>query len=77
MHQRSLLERLAKGGAESDAAWKEFLRDYSNLFLKVIWQFEKDREKVMDTYLYVCIDFTPLPLMTQTKALCRCGRWCS
>lgn len=41
----------------AEAAWKEFLRRYSNLFLKVIWQFEKDRDRVMDTYLYVCKRF--------------------
>jgi DNA-directed RNA polymerase specialized sigma24 family protein len=27
---------------------------YSNLFLKIIWQFEKDVDAVMDRYLYVC-----------------------
>ncbi len=37
-----------------DAAWKEFLRRYSNLFLKIIWQFETDHDEVMDKYLYVC-----------------------
>lgn len=43
--------------ASAEAAWKEFLRRYSNLFLKVIWQFDKNRDKVMDTYLYVCKRF--------------------
>ncbi|HWP83410.1 MAG TPA: sigma-70 family RNA polymerase sigma factor [Bacteroidota bacterium] len=53
----SILGRLLSGGAESKEAWEEFLRSYSNLFLKVIWQFEKNHDAVMETYLHVCSRF--------------------
>lgn len=52
-----LLNRLFTGGETSQSAWKDFLSAYSNLFLKIIWEMEKDREAVMDTYLHVCSKF--------------------
>ncbi len=54
LSEQALLARLGADGPEVEAAWKEFLRRYSNLFLKIIWQFETDRDVVMDTYLFVC-----------------------
>lgn len=48
-----LLERLLAGDS-SAASWREFLTRYSNLFLKIIWQFEKDRDAVMEMYLRIC-----------------------
>ena len=50
----ALLQRLFAGGQESEIAWKEFLGLYSNLFLKIIWRYEKDRDAVMEKYLYAC-----------------------
>ncbi|MEX1140070.1 MAG: sigma factor-like helix-turn-helix DNA-binding protein [Bacteroidota bacterium] len=55
--EHELLKRLFSGGETSQAAWKDFLEGYSNLFLKIIWEMEKDREAVMDTYLRVCLKF--------------------
>ena len=55
--EQDLLTRLFSGGESSRAAWKDFLSTYSNLFLKIIWQVEKDREMVMDAYLHVCSKF--------------------
>jgi len=52
-----LLTRLFSGGEASRAAWNDFLAAYSNLFLKIIWEMEKDRDAVMDRYLYVCTRF--------------------
>jgi DNA-directed RNA polymerase specialized sigma24 family protein len=54
LSDHALLARLVAEGQEAEAAWKEFLRRYSNLFLKIIWQFETDQDAVMDAYLYVC-----------------------
>ncbi len=54
MTDTAILEQLLSGGNRVQLAWKEFLRQYSNLFLKIIWQFEKDREEVMERYLFVC-----------------------
>ncbi|MBI3193335.1 MAG: sigma-70 family RNA polymerase sigma factor [Ignavibacteriae bacterium] len=49
-----LLKKLFSGNSTSEYAWKEFLRRYSNLFLKIIWQTEHDHDRVMDKYLFVC-----------------------
>lgn len=54
MTDEALLERLAAGGEDAQNAWKHFLSRYSNLFLKIIWQFERDRDEAMEKYLYVC-----------------------
>jgi RNA polymerase sigma factor (sigma-70 family) len=53
MSDIEILEQLFTG-IKSERAWEEFLKRYSNLILKVIWQFEKDRDTVMDAYVYVC-----------------------
>jgi DNA-directed RNA polymerase specialized sigma24 family protein len=53
----TLIEQLFSGGASVPGAWKEFLDRYSSLFLKVIWQFVRDRDAAMDTYLVVCTRF--------------------
>ena len=50
---KELLAQLFSGES-SQAAWKEFLLRYSNLFLKIIWQLEQDRDVAMDRYLFVC-----------------------
>jgi len=50
----ALLNRLFSSPQSAEAAWKEFLQRYSNLFLKIIWQFEKDRDEAMEKYLFVC-----------------------
>ena len=49
-----LIERLLSTPETAERAWREFLTRYSNLFLKIIWQFEKDRDEVMEKYLFVC-----------------------
>jgi DNA-directed RNA polymerase specialized sigma24 family protein len=53
----ALLNRLFSSPESGEIAWKEFLREYSHLFLKIIWQFEKDHDDVMEKYLYVCSKF--------------------
>ncbi|HWP81691.1 MAG TPA: sigma-70 family RNA polymerase sigma factor [Bacteroidota bacterium] len=54
MTDRELLNELFAGGERTKTAWREFLRQYSNLFLKIIWTFERDHDNVMDKYLFVC-----------------------
>ncbi|MBI3004877.1 MAG: hypothetical protein HYY49_05610 [Ignavibacteriales bacterium] len=54
MEDRELLDQLFSGGDASASAWRAFLQKYSNLFLKIIWQFEKDRDEVMEKYVSVC-----------------------
>lgn len=54
----SILGKLLSGSTSLTPAWEDFLESYSHLFLKVIWQFEKDLDKVMETYLYVCSRFS-------------------
>ncbi len=49
-----LLKKLFSGNSTTEHAWKEFLRRYSNLFLKIIWQTERNHDRVMDKYLFVC-----------------------
>ena len=58
MNDEAILERLLSGGTIIESAWKEFLRQYSRLFLKIIWQFEKDHDEVMEMYVYVCRKFS-------------------
>ena len=53
MTEDVLLRELLSAGRRSAQVWKELLRKYSNLFLKIIWQFEKDVDAVMDRYLYI------------------------
>ncbi len=54
LNDEALLARLLKNGPTAEAAWHVFLERYSNLFLKVIWQFETDQDVAMERYLYVC-----------------------
>jgi DNA-directed RNA polymerase specialized sigma24 family protein len=54
MGEDRILARLFSGSTDTESAWREFLTSYSNLFLKIIWQFEHDRDEVMEKYLYVC-----------------------
>lgn len=54
----SILGKLLSESRSVAPAWEDFLKSYSYLFLKVIWQFEKDHDKVMETYLYVCTKFS-------------------
>lgn len=49
-----LLTRLLSGQQRSAEAWREFLEAYSNLILKIAWQFERDRDKVMELYVRIC-----------------------
>lgn len=49
-----LLDCLQEGRKRTETAWKEFLDIYSKLILKIIWQYEHDRDSVMEKYLYVC-----------------------
>ena len=49
-----LLGLLFADNEHSQAAWEEFLGRYSGLILKVCWKYEKDYDKVMQRYLYVC-----------------------
>lgn len=54
MSDHELLHLLLSGGDRTGRAWEEFLRRYSNLFLSIVWQFERDRDEAMEKYLYVC-----------------------
>jgi DNA-directed RNA polymerase specialized sigma24 family protein len=51
----ALLQRLWSGEAPVvERAWQELLRRYARLFLKIIWQFERDVDAAMAQYVYVC-----------------------
>jgi len=50
----TILKRLLDNRNNHSSDWKEFLRRFSNLILKVIWQFENGKDQVMDKYLAVC-----------------------
>ncbi|GAB5519428.1 MAG: hypothetical protein RhofKO_16790 [Rhodothermales bacterium] len=50
----ALVQRLLEAPDAAEGPWREFLRRYSNLFLKVIWQVETDHDAVMDAYVEVC-----------------------
>ena len=52
--EETLLDRLLSASSDSPIAWKEFLRRYSNHFLKIIWKYEKDYDEVMEKYLFIC-----------------------
>ena len=55
LNEAALLHRLFSEDAVAvEYAWKEFLRRYSDLILKVIWQFERDVDAAMEKYVYVC-----------------------
>lgn len=69
-----LLARLLSERESAPDAWKEFLQRYSNLFLKVIWQFEKDRDTVMDRYLHVCSKFAKRDFAVLRKFKQQCGK---
>jgi DNA-directed RNA polymerase specialized sigma24 family protein len=49
----ALLDRMLHTSSPT-AAWREFLRRYSELILKIVWQGEYDHDAVMERYLYVC-----------------------
>jgi len=55
-HEHILTELLAPG-SHRELAWKQFLESYSRLFLKVIWELERDKDEVMEQYLHVCSKF--------------------
>jgi RNA polymerase sigma factor (sigma-70 family) len=48
---RDLLKRLSAG--QVDAAWREFLERYSPLMLHLAQQYETDRERALDCFVYV------------------------
>lgn len=52
MTDEAIVHNLLSEGTSTD--WETFLRRFSNLMLKIIWQFEKDYDEAMDKYLYVC-----------------------
>ncbi|HED37829.1 MAG TPA: hypothetical protein ENI76_06250 [Ignavibacteria bacterium] len=54
---KKLLKKLFSGERKSQKAWSEFLDIYSNLFLKIIWQYTKDYDEAMEKYLFVCSKF--------------------
>lgn len=56
LDEKSLLERLLSLQSHAEL-WAEFLRRYSNLFFKVIWQHERDHGAAVEKYLYVCTKF--------------------
>ncbi|MEK7250054.1 MAG: hypothetical protein AAB209_06480, partial [Bacteroidota bacterium] len=56
LDERSLLERLLNSQSPAEA-WAEFLRRYSNLFFKVIWQHERNHDDAVEKYLFVCTKF--------------------
>lgn len=51
---RALLRTLLSSDENRRGAWEEFLHRYSDLFLKIAWEFESDYDAVMETYEYVC-----------------------
>ncbi|HLE32490.1 MAG TPA: hypothetical protein VJB38_07790 [Bacteroidota bacterium] len=57
VRDQELLARLFSGDKTAQRAWEDFLESYSNLFLKIIWKIEKDRDTVMERYLHVCSKF--------------------
>ena len=56
LDERTLLDRLLNSQSRPEA-WAEFLRRYSNLFFKVIWQHEHDHDDAIEKYLFVCTKF--------------------
>lgn len=52
MSDEDILRQLLSSG--TTAAWEMFLRRFSNLILKIVWQFEKDYDEAMEKYLFVC-----------------------
>lgn len=57
MSDETILKHLLFDTERREIAWKQFLVAYSNLFLKIVWQFDKDRDSVMEKYLFVCQKF--------------------
>jgi len=53
MKEFEILKRLLSE-KDPSAAWSEFLDIYSGFILKIIWTKEKDYDKAMEKYLYVC-----------------------
>jgi DNA-directed RNA polymerase specialized sigma24 family protein len=49
-----LLQRLLDAEDDVSGMWRAFLRRYSDLILKIIWQWERDHDAVMDRYVYIC-----------------------
>ena len=56
LDEKSLLDRLLNSQSPAEP-WAEFLRRYSNLFFKVIWQHERDHDAAVEKYLFVCTKF--------------------
>ena len=60
LNDLSLLRKLLQDGLNEQSGnnkeelWKEFLHRFTKLILKIIWQVEKDKDRVMDKYLWVC-----------------------
>jgi len=49
----SLLRKLLSDKKNKEDLWKEFLRRFTKIIMKIAWQYESDRERVMDKYLWV------------------------
>jgi len=49
----SLLKKLLDDRKNKEELWAEFVRRFTKLILKIAWQYENDKEKVMDKYLWV------------------------
>ncbi len=49
----SLLKKLLNSEKNKEELWAEFVRRFSKLLLKVIWQFERDKDEVMEKYLWI------------------------
>ena len=54
MTDEAILQDLLSGTPDLGPAWKMFLGRFSNLLLKIVWQFEKDYDEAMEKYLFVC-----------------------
>ncbi|HET6274254.1 MAG TPA: sigma factor-like helix-turn-helix DNA-binding protein [Bacteroidota bacterium] len=52
MTDEAIVHNLLSEG--TSGTWEKFLSRFSNLILKIVWQFEKDYDEAMDKYLYVC-----------------------
>ncbi len=50
----SVLTRLLDTPVDRHGSWVTFLQQYSRLLIKIIRQFEKDHDAIMEKYVFVC-----------------------
>jgi len=54
LDDRAVLRDLLSENEPRQTAWTEFLRRFSDLILKIAWEFASDRDEAMAAYLFVC-----------------------